>query len=39
MIEASIERTLLFIITDSIKIDMSNIVYMLLGPPSIDITS
>lgn len=39
MIGVSNERTLPFVITDSFKVDMSNIVYMLLGPPSIDITS
>jgi hypothetical protein len=37
--EASNERTLPFVITDSFKIDISNMLYMLLGPPSIDITS
>jgi hypothetical protein len=39
MMEASNERTLSFVITDRLKVDKSNGEYMLLGPPSIDITS
>jgi hypothetical protein len=39
MMEASNERTLSFIITDRLKVDKLNAENMLLGPPSIDITS
>ena len=39
MLEASNERTLPFVITDSFEIALSHMVNMLLGPPSIDITS
>ncbi len=37
--EASNERTLPFVITESCEIAISNMIDMLLGPPSIDITS
>jgi hypothetical protein len=39
MMEASNERTLPFVITESCEIAISCMVYRLLGPPSIDITS
>ena len=39
MMEASNGRTLPVVITDSFKIEISNMAYILLGPPSIDITS
>ncbi len=39
MMEASNERTLPFVIPESFEMVISYMVYMLLGPPSIDITS
>jgi hypothetical protein len=39
MMEASNERTLPFAMTESFEMFISYVVYMLLGPPSIDITS
>jgi hypothetical protein len=39
MMEASNGRTLSILITDSFNVGISNMGYMLLGPPSIDITS
>ncbi len=39
MMEESNGRTLPFVITDSFEIANSSIVYRLLGPPSIGITS
>lgn len=39
MMEAGNEPTLPLPIADCFKIDITNMVYMLLGPPFIDITS